>query len=118
MAYRTELIRTEDQWTRLETFAAGFDHEINRNLSYIVFKDSKTDQWLAYLALVVTPVGIPAVAPHATPKQALEICQAMEGYSKVNYGQAFVLVPPDSPFMKYLLGRGFVDQNLKLLYAE
>lgn len=117
MAIRTESIDTPEQWDRLETFAASFDHEINRHIRYVVYKN-EADVWLGYMALIATPVLIPAVAPTAAPKDVSRVLAFMEGWSRTQFGQAFVLVPFDSPFEKSLEKHGFIDQGLKLMHAE
>lgn len=117
MAIRTHLIQTPEEWDRLESYAASFDHEINRFLSYVVFK-TEADVWLGYLAIIKTPVLVPAVHPSTSPKDVSRVLGFMEGWSRVQFGQAFVLVPIENPFEKSLEKHGFVDQNLKLMYAE
>lgn len=117
MTLRTELVQTEDQWERLEAFAASFDHFVNRSLSYVVYKD-QADNWLAYLALIKTPVGIPAVKPGCSPQTAAEIAKSIEGWFRIQYGHAFFLAPQGSAFEGLFTRRGAVDQQLNLWYLE
>lgn len=117
MGLRTELIQTDDQWDRLDTFAGGFDHEINRHLRYVVYK-TDDGKWLGYMAIINTPVIIPAVHPSTSPQDVSRMLSFMEGWSRTQFGQCFALVPTENQFELSLAKHGFVDQNLKLHYAE
>lgn len=103
-------VSDEETLNKLETFAASFDHTINRGMKHDIFTDEKGN-WLGYAESVQVPVFWTGWHPEANPVAVKAAIQLLQSASHYNWGIGLAVCREDSPFFKVMEKFNFARQG-------
>lgn len=106
--------RKEEDWQRLITFAASFNHEIDKRFPYLVIMD-EDEKWVGYAMMIsVPPPGAPGRPvfctswhPGVPHRQAVEGIRMFTDWGKTQFGGMATIIPKDSPFRAHMESLGY-----------
>ena len=93
-----KLVRTEEDWRKLDQFAKSFGHEIPDRV-WPIYTFSKKDRIIGLIQLYNAPIGFTQWHTDPDVCRPVDFFEAMlllKGYAKIGPGVGLVAVPRDS----------------------